>query len=53
MSPFLPFPKEGGLREGGLNPSLALVQTLPPPGPPLPFSLLLALQGRTASAQLC
>lgn len=39
MSPFLPFPKEGGLREGGLNPwpwfRLCLLQVLLSPLSPL------------------
>ena len=32
MSPFLPFPKEGGLREGGLKPwfRLRLLQAFSP-----------------------
>lgn len=51
MSPFLPFPKEGGLREGGLKPwpcfRLRLLQALSP------RILLFALQGRVAAAQLC
>lgn len=51
MSPFLPFPKEGGLRKGGLKPwpcfRLRLLQALSP------RILLFALQGRVAAAQLC
>ena len=51
VSPFLPFPKEGGLRKGGLKPwpcfRLRLLQALSP------RILLFALQGRVAAAQLC